>query len=112
MKTFECPICNADLTQEYLCTKCFRSFAEEVKSNYDLEELTFNQMEQQDKTDNACIELIAEFAPYHTHNIEHLDLIRKALVQVLCSYYGKTEYDIYPWMLQPKVSNSGGENGK
>lgn len=97
----ECPACDHMLDYNYRCSSCGRSFAEEVRFNYLNEELTQGQMNQQDFVDNECLEFLKKFVPEAEHDIEQLSIIRNAVVNVLDRFYGKSGYDIYPWLLEP-----------
>lgn len=102
-----CPRCDSPLNDRAACTKCGHDFSEEVDANIDRGELTSRQIEAQDRIDNACDELIRQFAPKYEHDAQQTAAIRNALVDLLDWFHNIPEYDTYPWLLAPeKESNS------
>ena len=95
MKKKMCPYCNKALTEVHYCTSCQRDFSVEVK-----EELTDSQIAQQDRIDNACYDLIQEFEPGYQWDVEQVDIIRQALLDVLVLSCKQKQYDLYPWILE------------
>lgn len=93
MPTYLCPVCEGSLDSKGYCV-CGRSFPI-------TDRLTESQIDQQDIVDNACSDLIRQFVPDYTHDIQQISLIRQALVSVLDRFYSKPPYEIYPWLLEP-----------
>lgn len=96
---FLCPYCDSPLDDSYYCDKCRKDFKKEAEHSKD-GTLTYEQLAQQDKIDNACFGLIKEFYPEAKWNIEVISTIREALIDVLVKYYWIKEYDIYPYLLE------------
>ncbi|MBE0426699.1 MAG: hypothetical protein IBX72_08630 [Nitrospirae bacterium] len=104
-KIFNCPICNDALNSEHYCVQCDRDFDTEVIKNAE-GSLTDAQIEQQDYVDVSCFYLIKQFQKDAAYNIEHVAVIRDALIDVLTEFYGQSSYDVYPWLLEPEIKNA------
>ena len=101
-KIIICPYCQESLTQKYYCVHCEKDFSTEVQ--YANEgSLHEEQSAQQDYIDNLCFDLLKAFIPDCDWDIHQISIIRNALIDVLMKFYGKKEYDLYPWLLEPEL---------
>ncbi len=100
-KVYLCPVCDNKLDSKSFCHACQRSFRDEVESSKK-EELLDYQIAQQDKIDNACFAFIKSFYPDAHWDQEQISVIRDALIKVGVRYHGDSEYDLYPWLLEPE----------
>ncbi len=102
MEKIICPYCQDFLTEKYYCVHCEKDFSTEVQ--YANEgTLPEEQIAQQDYIDNLCFDLLKEFIPDCDWDIHQISIIRNALIDVLTKFHGKKEYDLYPWLLEPKL---------
>lgn len=104
---FDCPRCGAELTDNYDCSGCSGSFKAEIQANTVDETLTSGQTDAQDFMDNVCQELLQQFVPNDDYDSEQIEPIRTALINVLVKHHRQFEYDLYPWLLEPKIQETG-----
>jgi isocitrate dehydrogenase kinase/phosphatase len=109
IETYLCPVCDNKLIHGF-CTACMRSFSEEITSNSKLC-LTETQIQQQDHVDNACFAFIKSFYPDAEWDQAQISIIRDALIKVGVGYYGDSEYDLHPWLLEPECPERMQERG-
>lgn len=102
-KFYSCPVCDNRLDSDCFCHICHRSFKDEVDSS-EKEEILDYQIAQQDRIDNACFDFIKSFYPDAKWDQEQISIIRDALIRVGVKYYGDSEYDLYPWLLESEHS--------
>ena len=101
MEEIICHYCQEGLTEKYFCVHCNKDFSVEVEFSKE-ETLPEYQIAQQDYNDNACFNLLKEFAPDCDWDIGQISIIRNALIDVLMKFHKKKEYDLYPWLLEPE----------
>lgn len=102
IQKFYCPRCENELSDTYDCPKCHGSFGREIQTNTVEESLTSGQIDAQDFMDNVCHELLQQFVPNEDYDSEQIEPIRTALINVLVKHHRQFEYDLYPWLLEPK----------
>ena len=102
MEKIICPYCQDLLTEKHYCVYCKKDFSVEVESSKE-GALLQGQIAQQDYIDNLCFDLLKEFIPDCDWDIHQISIIRNALIDVLTKFHGKKEYDLYPWLLEPKL---------
>ena len=105
METIICPYCQESLTEEYFCVHCNKDFTVEAEFGKEWT-LPEYQIAQQDYIDNACFNLLKEYAPDCDWDICQISIIRNTLIDVLMKFHEKKEYDLYPWLLEPEEISS------
>ena len=107
MDTF-CPYCDGALNDVATCEKCGAELSKEVACGLQ-GTLPHAGILAQDNIDNACFELIREFAPGANWDAEEIGIVREALIEVLTKFHGKKAYDLYPWILEPSEDSAEAE---
>lgn len=93
------------------CYACERDFSREVQHSKK-GQLTKEQTDSQDRMDSACFQLIETLAPHAKWDMESMGSVRDGLIATLTKHYGLKEFDLYPWLLEPKHESDGVKMGR